>query len=116
MGRNTHNKEMKNSREIVEIDGVKYTTCYKCGELLPLDNFSKSSKGPIGVQNWCKKCQRDNRMSVARERRGMMASVPADLPDKPLNKCTPRDLMAALKAWGYSGTLSYTQTIDISRI
>ena len=107
---------MRSTREIVEVDGVKYTTCYKCGELLPVDQFSKSKRGPIGLQGWCKKCQKEAAQSLAKDRKGIQAAVPSDLPDKPLNKCTPRDLMTALKAWGYTGTLQYTQTIDISRI
>lgn len=107
---------MKSSREIVEIDGVKYTTCCKCGELLPLDNFNKSNRSSTGYQYWCKKCHSEANKKRAQNRKGVTASVPSELPDKPLNKCTPRDLMVALKAWGYSGTLSYTQTIDITRI
>lgn len=47
--------------EIQTINGVEMKRCSHCGELLPLNNFSKSNTSSTGYRSWCKECINSSR-------------------------------------------------------
>lgn len=70
----------------------KLKKCSKCGRELPVSEFWKNASTEDGLQTYCKECGN----VYARNR-----------------KKTPRELIAELKARGYTGELKYTQTISL---
>lgn len=102
--------------------------CPKCGRLLPVDAFNKSSKHGDGLQCWCRECQRENyeanKDKPRKPRPSRLAKYTDDeLMDEmrrrskvPLVNPTPRGMMEALAKMGYRGKLEYTQVhvIDIN--
>lgn len=112
--------------EIIEVEGVRYKTCTKCGELLPVDQFAKKTNSKDGYQSWCRKCTADThkarRERIPEEKRIVRVFAPSapimpeELSEKPVGKCNPLELMTALKLWGYDGTLEFKKTIRLSDI
>lgn len=49
--------------EIQVVNGIRMKKCPHCGELLPLESFSKSNTSANGYRSWCKKCINTSRDS-----------------------------------------------------
>lgn len=81
--------------------------CSRCGVEKPLSEFHKNRSSKDGLQNYCKQCSYEsNKIS-----RGHNVHKVWLNPD--LAKFQPRELIAELKARGYSGELSFTQRITV---
>ena len=113
--------------------GVEVKRCTKCGRILPLTEFSKSSNSKDGYATHCKECHKSyahKEVTQAKVRattpsgRRLLSqflvptkpALPEELADKTLSECTPRELMSVLKLWGYDGELTWTQKISLSNI
>ena len=77
--------------------------CSKCGRELDESQFYAHSAAIDGLQSWCKECQKTQRLSK-KTAQGL---------NPELEKFTPRELIAELKARGYTGELKYTHTIKL---
>ena len=76
----------------------KLKKCSKCGRELPVSEFWKNASTEDGLQTYCK------------EGGGNLKKIYSNLE---LAKFSPRELIAELKARGYTGELKYTQTISL---
>lgn len=94
----------------MEQDNIIVKECSRCHRTLPVTEFYKKSGTPDGLQYYCKHCQNEINKVSNRKRRLPSGGNP-DLAD-----FTPRQLMAELKARGYTGTLKYVQTINIETL
>ena len=87
--------------------------CSKCGQILPLEKFSKSEKSRDGYQSMCKACQAEYNRKRYEERRDKSKPHVMTIKD-----FTSRELMEELARRNYSGTLEYpvttTKKIDIT--
>lgn len=91
--------------------------CTKCGMEKPMSEFGLSPKMADGHKNECKSCVADYaREYYHRKKKGNDTSsnhlIKVYL-NPELAKFQPKDLIAELRARGYSGELKYTQTIKI---
>lgn len=91
--------------------------CKKCGQELPLENFSKNAKMKDGLQNHCRACaseysrqiwQRKKAQKKENERIEFEKKFKV-YTNKDLAKFTPRELMLELKARGYFGELMFRE-------
>ena len=80
----------------------KLKKCSKCGRELPVSEFWKNASTEDGLQTYCKECG-----NVYARNLKKIYSNPE------LAKFSPRELIAELKARGYTGELKYTQTISL---
>jgi hypothetical protein len=93
--------------------------CKKCGQELPVENFSKNSRTKDGLQGHCKKCALEYaKASYAKRKERRKENERIEFEKKykiytnqDLAKFTPRELMLELKARGYVGTLLYEEVI-----
>ena len=89
----------------------KLKKCSKCGRELPVSEFWKNASTEDGLHIYC-----EGGSSVyARNRKitqggGNLKKIYSN-PE--LAKFSPRELIAELKARGYTGELKYTQTISL---
>lgn len=117
---------------------MKVKKCPKCGRVLTVDNFSKSSSAKDGLQSYCKECASKSSMESKekKERRNIAGAKtgfqPTDAP-KPtmsaqetverrvlggaaykvyaypeLARFSPRQLIEELRERGYRGKLTYS--------
>lgn len=117
---------------------MKVKKCAKCGRVLTVDNFSKSSRAKDGLQSYCKECASKSAMgSIEKKKKGNIAGAktgfqPTDAP-KPtisaqetverrvlggaaykvyahpeLARFSPRQLIEELRERGYRGKLTYS--------
>ena len=82
---------------------VKTKVCTHCKRELPLDAFGVGN-GADGKRFWCKECVRE----AAREYHRRKKTIPT--PNPALAEFTPQDLITELRARGYNGTLTFTET------
>ena len=81
--------------------------CSKCGRELPVSEFWKNASTEDGLQTYCKECGN----VYARNRKKTPGGNLKKIYSNPeLAKFSPRELIAELKARGYTGELKYTQT------
>ena len=120
---------------------VKVKKCVKCGRVLTVDNFSKSSSAKDGLQSYCKECAaRAALESQAKKKKGDVVGAktgfqPTDTPKKTVDtqdaierrvlsgaaykvyahpelaKFSPRQLIEELRERGYRGKLTYTMEV-----
>lgn len=108
-------------------NAVETTTkrCPRCGQVKPVGEFHKKSKSKDGLQTYCKICQseisHEQAMKRTEERRAKAASRETATPPNlnntqsanPLERFTPRELIAELRRRGYKGELRYENIIKL---
>ena len=83
--------------------------CSRCHKVLEDSCFYKNTRNKDGLQTMCKDCQKEyNKIRKG----GGMKSKSYTNPD--LAQFTPRQLIAELKARGYTGELKYVQVINLN--
>lgn len=90
--------------------------CGRCGRELPVSAFSKCSSRADGLQVRCKECSAEIAKEYNQKKKQENAQQPVLAkvylnPD--LAKFQPRELIAELRARGYSGELHIKQTIVV---
>ena len=96
-------------------ENVLTNKCSKCGRELPLSRFSKCTSQKDGLQKTCKECaslyhkERHKAKTFEKEERHLMKVFL----NPELAKFQPRELIAELRARGYSGELSIRQVITV---
>lgn len=93
--------------------------CKKCGQELPLENFSKNAKMKDGLQNHCRACASEYSRQIwqrkkAKRKENELVEFEKKYKvytNRDLAKFTPRELMLELKARGYEGELLYIERI-----
>ena len=89
--------------------------CSKCGRELPLSRFSKCTSLKDGLQRTCKECvssyNKERYKAKASDKEGCHLVKVYSNPE--LAKFQPRELIAELRARGYSGELSIRQVITV---
>lgn len=80
---------------------VKVKKCPRCGEEKPLGEFHKNSAAADGRFYYCKEC--------VRNLRGEKKNINKVFTNPKLAEFHPRELIAELKARGYTGELRFTQ-------
>jgi hypothetical protein len=96
-------------------ENVLTKKCSKCGRELPLSRFSKCVSLKDGLQKTCKECaslynkERYKAKASEKEERHLMKVFS----NPELAKFQPRELVAELRARGYSGELSIRQVITV---
>lgn len=91
--------------------------CKKCGQELPLENFSKNAKTKDGLQNHCKACASEYSRQIWKRKKAQKKENERIefekkyrvYTNRDLAKFTPRDLMLELKARGYDGELLFRE-------
>ena len=105
------------------MEEIKTKVCRKCGQELPISEFSRKASSKDGLQCYCKECS--NRVSVEcakkrRETKQLEAKENERIEfekkykiytNRELAKFTPRELMLELKARGYEGELVFIEHI-----
>ena len=90
--------------------------CVKCGRELPFSEFYKYRSSKDGHSQYCKACMKEITKRSYHKRAGSIFSVApihASDANPELAKFQPRELIAELKARGYTGELRYTHTIVV---
>lgn len=93
--------------------------CKKCGQELPLENFSKNAKMKDGLQNHCRACASEYSRQIWQKKKAKKKENERIEFEKKykiftnpiLAKFTPRELMLELKARDYEGELLYIEHI-----
>lgn len=105
------------------MEEIKTKVCRKCGQELPISEFTRKATAKDGLQCYCKKCNSKVTTEYARKRRERKKAEAKEneriefekkykiYTDKELAKFTPRQLILELKARGYIGTLLYEEVI-----
>lgn len=91
--------------------------CKKCGQELPLENFSKNAKMKDGLQNHCRACASEYSRQIwqkkkAKRKENELIEFEKKYKvytNRDLAKFTPRDLMLELKERGYEGELLFRE-------
>lgn len=104
-------------------ESVKTKVCSKCGKELPVERFSKSSKSADGLQCICKSCiseynkkryYDEKKVKEQEKEKSVKTHTLIKVYSNPeLAKFQPRELIAELRARGYSGELHVKQTIVV---
>lgn len=88
----------------------KLKKCSKCGLELPVSEFRKNASTEDGCRHIVKSAVMFMLETVRKLRGGDLKKIYSN-PE--LAKFSPRELIAELKARGYTGELKYTQTISL---
>ena len=89
----------------------KLKKCSKCSRELPVSEFWKNASTEDGLQTYCKEC--GNVYARNRKKTPGGGNLKKIYSKPELAKFSPRELIAELKARGYTGELKYTQTISL---
>ena len=104
------------------MENVQTKVCSKCGKELPLSEFYKHPSTKDGLMNHCKGCHYTvTRKNLEKRKAKKEADSIVEKPhvfhkvylNPELAKFQPKDLIAELRARGYSGELSVKQTIVV---
>lgn len=94
--------------------------CSRCKQEKPLEEFSKCSTSADGLQYICKECMAVYNKQRHEEKKKMKDVIIQNdhtlkkvYSNPELAKFHPRELIAELKARGYSGELRYTQVFAV---
>jgi hypothetical protein len=105
------------------MEEIKTKVCRKCGQELPISEFTRKATAKDGLQCYCKKCNSKVTTEYARKRRERKKLEAKEneriefekkykiYTNKELAKFTPRELILELKARGYVGTLLFEEVI-----
>lgn len=85
-----------------EINVPTTKVCTKCGRELPLSEFNKSKKSNDGLQSYCKECQSEYNRANNRKKKEEEHKMLPVYTNPELAKYHPRELMAELKARGFT--------------
>jgi hypothetical protein len=103
------------------MEEIKTKVCSKCGQELPISEFTRKATAKDGLQCYCKKCNSKASNEYARKRREKENARKIEneriefekkykiYTNRELAKFSPRDLMLELKARGYEGELLYRE-------
>lgn len=86
-----------------------FKKCSKCGRELPASEFWKNASTEDGLQTYCKECGN----VYAKKRKENSGGLKKIYSNPELARFSPRELIAELKARGYTGELKFTQTISL---
>lgn len=86
-----------------------FKKCSKCGRELPASEFWKNASTEDGLQTYCKECGN----VYAKNRKKTPGGLNKIYSNPELARFSPRELIAELKARGYTGELKFTQTISL---
>lgn len=89
--------------------------CPKCGKTKPVSEFGKNASRPDGFTDECRECRNIRHREWYASKRGKSAPPQSDS-DNPLIGFSPRELMSELKRRGYSGSLTFTKTVNLDRL
>ena len=104
------------------MENVQTKVCSKCGKELPLSEFYSHSSTKDGLMNHCKGCHyTTTRKNLEKRKAKKEADSIVEKPhvfhkvylNQELAKFQPKDLIAELRARGYSGELSVKQAIVV---
>lgn len=84
---------------------VKVKRCSRCGKEKPLSEFHKNKTMADGLHYYCKDCVRDIQSKKC--------STHKVYTNPKLAEFHPRELIAELKARGYTGELQFSQKIIV---
>lgn len=94
--------------------------CSTCGRELPTTEFYHKKGTLDGLQSQCKECHKEScRRSYANKKKQATLGCysPVKKHNEELQKFTPRELLAELKARGYVWKeMTYTQYVDYNKI
>jgi hypothetical protein len=103
------------------MEEIKTKVCRKCGQELPISEFTRKATAKDGLQYYCKKCNSKATAEYARKRKEKEKADKIEneriefekkykiYTNKDLAKFTPRELMLELKARGYEGELLFRE-------
>ena len=112
---------MYNSNIKFTMEEIKTKVCRKCGQELPISEFTRKATAKDGLQCYCKTCNSKVATEYARKRRERKEAEKKEneriefekkykvYTCKELAPFTPRELMLELKARGYEGELLYRE-------
>lgn len=98
---------------------MKTKVCTTCGIELPITEFYPKKGSSDGYQCQCKECHKEScRRSYAKKKQETLGCYsPVKTHNEELQKFTPRELLAELKARGYVWKeMTYTQYVDYNKI
>lgn len=95
------------------MENVQTKVCSKCGKELPVELFSKSRRNADGLQFICKSCMSAYNKMRLETKKSAENHLHKVYFNPELAKFQPKDLIAELRARGYSGELSVKQTIVV---
>ena len=87
----------------MENQEIKTKRCSKCGRELPLSEFYLMRVAADGLQDWCKRCQKER----------VRTNYTNKLCNPDLAQFTPRQLIEELRHRGYTGEIQYVQKIKL---
>lgn len=98
---------------------MKTKVCTTCGIEFPITEFYPKRGSSDGYQHQCKECHKEScRRSYAKKKQATLGCYsPVKTYNEELQKFTPRELLAELKARGYVWKeMTYTQYVDYNKI
>lgn len=112
---------MYNSNIKFTMEEIKTKVCRKCGQELPISEFTRKASSKDGLQCYCKMCNSKVTTEYARKRKEREKAQKIEneriefekkykvYTCKELAPFTPRELMLELYARGYEGELLYKE-------
>ena len=112
---------MYNSNIKFTMEEIKTKVCPKCGQELPISEFTRKTSSKDGLQCYCKKCNSKATTEYARKRKEKEKARKIEderiefekkykiYTNREVAKFQPRELMLELKARGYEGELVFRE-------